>query len=77
MKSLFNSAAKWHHFRAKSYWNVCNTPYQYYLGYVMNRNQFKNCFLAPPAERQRSFSNAELSVVRLSVYLSVRPSRLK
>ena len=31
-------------------------------------------FLAPPAERQRSFSNAELSVVRLSVRLSVCPS---
>ena len=31
-------------------------------------------FLAPPAERQRSFSNTDLSVVRLSVRLSVRPS---
>ena len=31
-------------------------------------------FLAPPAERQRSFSNTDLSVVRLSVCLSVRPS---
>ena len=29
-------------------------------------------FLASPAERQRSFSNADLSVVRLSVCLSVR-----
>ena len=38
-------------------------------------------FLAPPAERQRSFSNTDLSVVRLSVCLSVRlsvrPSRLR
>ena len=42
-------------------------------------------FLAPPAERQRSFSNTDLSVVRLSVRpsvcpsvcLSVRPSRLR
>ena len=37
--------------------------------------------LAPPAERQRSFSNTDLSVVRLSVRpsvcLSVRPSRLR
>ena len=32
------------------------------------------CFLAPPAERQRSFSNTDLSVVRLSVCLSVCPS---
>ena len=31
-------------------------------------------FLAPPAERQRSFSNTDLSVVRLSVRPSVRPS---
>ena len=31
-------------------------------------------FLAPPAERQRSFSNTDLSVVRLSVCPSVRPS---
>ena len=31
-------------------------------------------FLAPPAERQRSFSNTDLSVVRLSVCLSVCPS---
>ena len=35
-------------------------------------------FLAPPAERQRSFYNTDLSVVRLSVRpsvcLSVRPS---
>ena len=46
---------------------------------------FKVCitimFLAPPAERQRSFSNTDLSVVRLSVCpsvrLSVRPSRLR
>ena len=30
-------------------------------------------FLAPPAEKQRSFSNADLCVVRLSV----RPSRLR
>ena len=38
-------------------------------------------FLAPPAERQRSFSNADLSVFRLSVCLPicapVRPSRLR
>ena len=42
-------------------------------------------FLAPPAERQPSFSNTDLSVVRLSVRLSVclsfrlsvRPSRLR
>ena len=32
-------------------------------------------FLAPPAERQRSFSNTDLSV-RPSVCLSVRPSCL-
>ena len=31
-------------------------------------------FLAPPAERQRSFSNTDLSVVRLSVRPSVCPS---
>ena len=29
-------------------------------------------FLAPPAERQRSFSNTDLSVVRLSVCPSVK-----
>ena len=34
-------------------------------------------FLAPPAERQRSFSNTDLSVVRLSVRPSVCPSRLR
>ena len=34
----------------------------------------KYTFLAPPAERQRSFSNTDLSVVRLSVRPSVRPS---
>ena len=32
------------------------------------------CFLAPPAERQRSFSNGDLSVVRPSVRPSVCPS---
>ena len=32
-------------------------------------------FLAPPAERQRSFSNTDLSVFRLSVCPSVRPVR--
>ena len=31
---------------------------------VINFSAHKNYFLAPPAERQRSFSNAELSVVR-------------
>ena len=34
-------------------------------------------FLAPPAERQRSFSNTDLSVIPLSVCLSVRTSRLR
>ena len=38
---------------------------------------FNASFLAPPAERQRSFSNTDLSVVRLSVRLSVCPSRLR
>ena len=34
-------------------------------------------FLAPPAERQRSFSNNDSSVVRLSICLSIRSSRLR
>ena len=38
-----------------------------------NLKKLSITFLAPPAERQRSFSNAELSVVP-SVRLSVRPS---
>ena len=38
-----------------------------------SQKRFSN-FLAPPAERQRSFSNTDLSVVRLSVRPSVRPS---
>ena len=46
-----------------------------------NNGSHKGLFLAPPAERQRSFSNTDLSVVRLSVCLSVRlsvrPSRLR
>ena len=41
-----------------------------------NRRKFEHIYvlvncLAPPAERQRRFSNAELSVVRLSVCPSV------
>ena len=40
-------------------------------GEGQSQKRFSN-FLAPPAERQRSFSNAELSVVRLSVRPSVK-----
>ena len=37
-------------------------------------NDAFDILLAPPAERQRSFSNTDLSVVRLSVRPSVRLS---
>ena len=35
--------------------------------FYANTNMLLRTFLAPPAERQRSFSNTDLSVVRLSV----------
>ena len=43
-------------------------------GKIKSVREMSGNFLAPPAERQRSFSNTDLSVVRLSVCLSVRPS---
>ena len=49
-----------------------------YLQAMTWKKKMAHHFLAPPAERQRSFSNTDLSVVRLSVCpsvcLSVRPS---
>ena len=41
-------------------------------GYRANLRNASVTFLAPPAERQWSFSNAELSVIRLSVCPSVK-----
>ena len=47
-----------------------------WLVYVMTCFWCHDVFLAPPAEKQWIFSNAELSVVCLSVCLCVRPWRV-